>query len=130
VFSQTFASLESLARELEEGATGLLDPSPLSAWQRQAATRGGSRAAAARPLPFDAVEQGDSVLLLFDVPGVKRENVQVSVAAAARRLVAWQLRWRLRMCGVGIGGACWCPQHALLSSSPFNMGLQCVIAAD
>ncbi len=80
MFSQTFASLESLARELEEGATGLLDPSPLTSWQRQAAPRW--RTATTRPLPFDAVEQGDSVLLLFDVPGVKREEVQVGGGAA------------------------------------------------
>lgn len=72
----SWAGLESLARELEEGSTGLLDPSLFTGPRRA----GAWRRAPTRPLPFDVIEQADRVLLMFDLPGIARNDVKIKVS--------------------------------------------------
>ena len=81
--------MESLARELEEGSTGLLDPSLFTGPRRA----GAWRRAPTRPLPFDVIEQADRVLLMFDLPGIARNDVKARSCG----------------CGGGGGGGICCP---------------------
>lgn len=72
---QSWGDWGSVLREFEEGATGLLDPSPFTRYRRAA-----SRREATRPIPFDAFDYPDKFLLQFDLPGVARSDIQLKVS--------------------------------------------------